>query len=95
MQRYVFKVLSVILFMQRKTINLRFDKILSDIKSVRIQGAENVAKAGIRAFLMKPGKKSAKKILSIRSTEPLLQNAIKKLLTSGNPTKTAKKFLSN
>jgi hypothetical protein len=27
-----------------------FEKILQDIKTVKIQGAENVAKAGIEAF---------------------------------------------
>lgn len=72
-----------------------FDKILADIKSVRIQGAENVAKAGIKAFLLVPNEKSAKKILAVRPTEPLLQNAIKILLKSPNPEKSAKKFLSD
>ncbi|MFH1521940.1 MAG: hypothetical protein ABIF18_03195 [archaeon] len=73
----------------------RFNKILADIKSIKIQGAENVAKAGIEAFLLEPNKKSAKKILAVRPTEPLLQNAIKILLKSSYPKKTAKKFLSD
>lgn len=72
-----------------------FDKILSDIKSVKIQGAENVCKAGIQAFLLEPNKFGAKKILATRATEPLLQNAIKVLLKSKNKEKTAKKFISN
>lgn len=70
-----------------------FDKILSDIKSIKIQGAENVAKAGIKAYLLEPNKKSAKKILKIRPTEPLLKNALKILQKSKTPKKTAKKFL--
>ncbi|MFA5061459.1 MAG: hypothetical protein WC494_04055 [Candidatus Pacearchaeota archaeon] len=70
-----------------------FDKILRDIKSVKIQGAENVAKAGIKAFLLKPTAKSAKKIASVRPTEPLLQNSLKILLNSKNMKLTANKIL--
>jgi translation initiation factor 2B subunit (eIF-2B alpha/beta/delta family) len=62
--------------MEKKVTNSKFNKILSDIKSIKIQGAENVAKAGIQAFLTQPNKESAKQILSLRPTEPLLQNAI-------------------
>ena len=73
----------------------KFNKILLDIKSVKIQGAENVCKAGVEAFLLDPTKSSAKKILRVRVTEPLLQNAIKILLKAKDKEKTAKKFLSN
>ena len=73
----------------------QFQKILSDIKSVKIQGAENICKAGIKAYLLNPTKSSAKKIISVRSTEPLLQNAIKLLLKSENPKLTAKEFLTD
>lgn len=72
-----------------------FNKILADIKSVKIQGAENVARAGIMAFLLSPSKSSAKKILSIRPTEPLLQNAIKVLSHSKKPASSAKRFISD
>ena len=75
--------------------NTSFKKILSDIKSVKIQGAENVAKAGINAFLLEPSKESAKKILKIRPTEPLMQNAIKSLLKYKQPKSNAKKFLND
>ena len=78
-----------------KKVNTKFNKILEDIKSVKIQGAENVAKAGIKAFLIEPNKFSAKKILAVRPTEPLLQNAIKMLLRAKYPKKEADKFLSN
>jgi ribose 1,5-bisphosphate isomerase len=81
--------------MQKKRATSSFDKILFDIKSIKIQGAENVAKAGIKAFLLSPTKSSAKKILATRPTEPLLQNAIKILLKSKTPKASAKKFLSN
>jgi len=73
----------------------KFNKILTDIKSVKIQGAENVAKAGIKAFLLDPTKSSAKKIIATRPTEPLMQNAIKLLLKSKHPKTAANKFLKN
>ena len=79
--------------MKKKT-NSKLDKILADIKSLKIQGAENVAKAGIKAFLLEPCKSSAKKILKTRPTEPLMQNAIKILLKSKRPKSSAKKFLN-
>jgi len=79
----------------KKKVNAGFDKILKDIKSVKIQGAENVAKAGIKAFLLDPTRASAKKIIKTRPTEPLMQNAIRLLLKSKSPKSTAKFFLSN
>jgi ribose 1,5-bisphosphate isomerase len=79
--------------MQKNETN--FNKILSNIKSIKIQGAENVAKAGIEAFLLSPTNSSARKILKTRPTEPLLQNAIEVLLESQNPKSSAKKILSN
>ncbi|MBU2576871.1 MAG: hypothetical protein KKF50_04055 [Nanoarchaeota archaeon] len=78
-----------------KKVSTRFKSLLEDIKSVKIQGAENVAKAGIKAFLLDPKKSSAKKILATRPTEPLMQNAIKILLKSKTPETAAKKFLDD
>jgi translation initiation factor eIF-2B subunit delta len=72
----------------------RFDKILEGIKSVEIQGATNVAKAGINAFMLKNDKRSVKKILKARPTEPLLQNAIRLLQKSKNPKKSKERYLS-
>jgi len=71
----------------------RFNQLLEEIKKVKVQGATNIAKAGIKAFLIQPDKESAKKIISTRPTEPFLQNAIYSLLKSSNPKLTAKKFL--
>jgi len=72
----------------------RFEKIIHDIKNVKIQGAENVAKAGIKAYALQPDKRSVKEILSARPTEPLLQNAIKKIRKSRNKDIAAANFLS-
>ena len=77
----------------KRDVEKKFNKILRDIKSVKIQGAENVAKAGIEAFLLIPSRASAKKIIKTRITESLLQNAIRTLLKSKDKKTTAKKFL--
>lgn len=57
-----------------------YSQILQDIKGVKVQGAGNVARAGMDAFLLLPTATSAEKILSLRPTEPLLQFAIRRLL---------------
>lgn len=62
-----------------------FDKICSDIKSLKIQGAENIAKAGVKALLIMNDKKSISKLLNLRPTEPLLRNAIN--FARSNPNK--------
>ncbi len=56
---------------------MNFNKICRDIKAVKIQGAENVAKAAIKAYSLKPTKASIKKLISLRPTEPALRNALK------------------
>jgi len=81
--------------MEKSPAYSAFKKIISDIKSVKIQGAENVCKAGVQAYLLYPNRISANKILEARPTEPLLQNAIRVLQKSLSPKKLAKKFLAN
>lgn len=81
--------------MKKKALISNFKRILTNIKSIRIQGAENIAKAGIKAYLIHPSKNSAKQILATRPTEPLLQNAIKLLEKTKFKKRTAKKFLTN
>lgn len=79
----------------KKSDEKKYNKILQDIKSVKVQGAENVCKAGIKAYLLNPTKESAKKIISVRPTEPLLQNAIKVLQKSKDKKKTAEIFIKD
>lgn len=71
-----------------------FEQILRDIKSVKIQGASNVAKAGLKALLLKHDTKSIKKIISVRPTEPLLRNMIKFALSFPNVKEGVKHALS-
>lgn len=56
----------------------KFNKILRDIKSVKIQGAKNIALAGFKAYKLFPGKQTKKKIISLRPTEPFLVNLLNK-----------------
>jgi len=53
-----------------------FSSIIKDIKSLKIQGANNVAMAGIKALNLKSDKESIKKILEARPTEPCLYNSV-------------------
>ena len=70
-----------------------FERNLRDIKEVKIQGANSIAIAGVRAFLLNPSKEGVKRILESRPTEPLLQNAIKLLSNSKDPEHASIKFL--
>jgi translation initiation factor 2B subunit (eIF-2B alpha/beta/delta family) len=70
-----------------------FERILREIKEVKIQGANRIAIEGVKAFLLNPTKESAKKIIEARPTEPLLQNAIKLLLKSKDQEHASIKFL--
>ena len=54
----------------------RFDKIVRDIKSIKIQGASNVAKASLEAYNLFPNKKSKKILLASRPTEPMMEHVL-------------------
>jgi translation initiation factor 2B subunit (eIF-2B alpha/beta/delta family) len=54
----------------------KFNQIVEDIKSVKIQGARNIAKAALRAYSLIPTKTSKRKLLFSRPTEPMLENVL-------------------
>ncbi len=54
-----------------------FDQICKDIKDVKIQGAENIAIAAVKAYYERPTADSIHKLISLRPTEPCLRNALK------------------
>lgn len=56
----------------------RFNQISKDIKSIKIQGAKNIALAGFKAYKIFPSKQAKKKIISLRPTEPFLINILNK-----------------
>ncbi|MEM3859386.1 MAG: hypothetical protein QW478_08260, partial [Candidatus Micrarchaeaceae archaeon] len=63
-----------------------FERIVKDIKSLKIQGAENVAKAAIDAWSISKDKAKASAILRrTRPTEPMLRNVLHYLNNGGDP----------
>lgn len=54
----------------------KFNQICNKIKSIKIQGAENIAKAGFYAYKLIPKESSRKKLASLRPTEPMLFNVL-------------------
>lgn len=58
-----------------------FDNILKDIKTVKIQGARNIAKQALYAYYLFPTESTKKKLLSLRPTEPMLINVLHKIET--------------
>lgn len=54
----------------------KFNKIVRDIKSIKIQGARNVAKAAVKAYFLVPSKESKRVLLKSRPTEPMMENVL-------------------
>lgn len=54
-----------------------FNKIVRDIKELKIQGARDIAFAGLKAYTLRKDQKSLKKLINARPTEPNLRNIIK------------------
>lgn len=54
----------------------RFNSIVRNISSIKIQGARNVARSALEAYYLFPNKDSIKKLSSIRPTEPMLQKVL-------------------
>ncbi|MBM3233814.1 hypothetical protein FJZ19_01840 [Candidatus Pacearchaeota archaeon] len=64
----------------------RFDKILEDIKKIKIQGARNIAKAALYACSLSDcsvNQDSRKKLINARVTEPMLVNVLHKYKNLG------------
>jgi len=57
----------------------RFNKILENIKSIKIQGARNIAKAALYAYSLNPTKHSKEQLMKARPTEPMLVNVLNKI----------------
>jgi translation initiation factor 2B subunit (eIF-2B alpha/beta/delta family) len=65
---------------QKKEENLwkkkKFDKIVKNIKEIKIQGATNIAKKALEAYFLLPTKKSKEILLKSRPTEPMMENVL-------------------
>lgn len=55
----------------------KFDSICKKIADVEIQGAGNVARAAVKALMIRSDDKCVKRLVSLRPTEPCLRNAVK------------------
>src|SRR3989344_7573468 len=56
--------------------NEEFNKILKDIKEIKIQGARNIAKMAYYAYNLIPTKNSKNKLINSRPTEPMMHNIL-------------------
>ncbi len=72
----MFFVLKAYIEMENK--KKKFNKIVKNIKEVKIQGATNIAKSALQAYFLIPTISSKKKLISLRPTEPLLVNVLDK-----------------
>lgn len=54
----------------------RFNQIVRDIKSVKIQGARNIARKALYAYSLISTKGSKRKLLASRPTEPMMENVL-------------------
>ena len=50
----------------------RFNRVLKNIKSIKIQGARNVARKALYAYELIPTKESKQRLISSRPTEPMM-----------------------
>jgi len=56
-----------------------FRDICRDIKSIKIQGARNVARSALYAYSLFPKASSKKKLLKLRPTEPMLARVLEEM----------------
>ena len=68
----------------------KFNKILKNIKEVKIQGATAIAKVAAEALMIK---NQPQRLISLRPTEPMLKNIVK--LVSKDPKKNLPKVLKH
>lgn len=53
-----------------------FNKIVEDIKSIKIQGARDISKSALKAYSLIPTSSSKNKLLGLRPTEPMLHRVL-------------------
>jgi len=71
--------------MMKKSKIDKFNEIAESIRSVKIQGARNIARLALYAYSLIPTKISVRKLLSLRPTEPMLEKVL--ALAQNNPYK--------
>ncbi|MFA6023185.1 MAG: translation initiation factor eIF-2B [Candidatus Pacearchaeota archaeon] len=63
----------------KKSDEKKLSKIYREIKEIKIQGATNIAKSALYAYSLSPTKQTKQKLISLRSTEPMLVNVLNRL----------------
>ena len=53
-----------------------FNKMVEDIKKIKIQGARNIAKEALKAYSLIPTSQAKKTLLNSRPTEPMMENVL-------------------
>jgi len=56
----------------------KINQVVKDIKSIKIQGARNIAKSALYAYSLLPTKETKEKLVNSRPTEPMLVNTLEK-----------------
>lgn len=54
----------------------KFRRICRNIKTIKIQGATNIAKAALKAYYLYPNEITKKVLINLRPTEPMLHHAL-------------------
>lgn len=57
----------------------RFNKIVEDIKKIKIQSARSIARAALYAYSLNPTEQAKNTLTSARETEPMLVNVLHKI----------------
>ncbi len=70
----------------------RVNEIIRDIKSIKIQGARNIAKAALKAYQLIPTIETKKRLLASRPTEPMMENVLELAQINKNYIEIAKHF---
>ncbi len=62
--------------MEKSKDKKKFDKIVRNIKEIKIQGARNIAKTALEAYILMPTKISKRILLNSRPTEPMMKKVL-------------------
>jgi len=74
---------------------MNFEETCKAIKEVKIQGAETIAKAAVKALLFRHDKPAVKRLLSLRPTEPALKNSVRYVLSHYDLKKAVKEVIDH
>ena len=62
--------------MKKKSNEKKVRKIIENIKTIKIQGARNIAREAVKAYFLQPSQKTKKFLLNSRPTEPMMENVL-------------------